>query len=451
MGVTTISRLINLFSGAFAALSVTVPVAEVERMAMLIHHSMDRGRRTYHTSTHVFEMCVGMNPRQVLATLFHDIVYYQLDGGFPKGAEPVLKRVVQVERDRLEVLPGEAGDRGYALCTGLFAFKAGQALPLYGGMNEFLSAVVATRTLEPYLALEDMVAIVACIESTIPFRMKNAAGRDTLDELALRIGAAGNAVGLPLSAAQIQRMVTDAAVLSNHDVASFAEADPGRFLSTTWLLIKESNTPLAAADIYSIKEHRSALSRMEKFLRLLNPDSVFHDYRGTPCASDFAALQGAARRNLALATRYLGLKIVGIAAVEALAQATGGDCPVSMLLGDVRSRHSKPDRVEDFLPPPPADGPPLDGELLKVLEKGYKASAGDLAASPLTAWIYRCLGNEGCARALEAARNMFEGQLAPHDFFNALGSGTVRALAEACARIAITRRDALLAIAQSQH
>ena len=450
MTIATINRFISLFSDAFAALSVTVPVADVERMAMLIHHSMDHGRRTYHTSTHVFDMCEGMNPRQVLATLFHDIVYYQLDGGLPKSAEVLLKRVVRVERDVVEVRPMDAGDKGYAICTGIFGFKAGQALPLYGGMNEFLSAVVATRTLEPYLALEDIVAIVACIEATIPFRMKNAAGRDTLDELALRLGDVGKATGLPFAEADVKRMVTDATVMSNHDVSSFSESDPGRFLSTTWLLIEESNAPLAAVGIYSIKEYRGALSRMEKFLGSLNPDSVFHDYQGTPAAADFAELRAAAKRNLEFATKYLGMKIVGIAAVEALAQTTGGDCPVSMLLGDIRSPYGKPDRVEDFLPPPPADESQLDGQLLNVLEKGRaKESASDLTASPLTAWVYRRLGNEGSARALEEARKMFDGQLTARDFLGGLEPATVRALTEACAQIAISRRAALLAIAQS--
>src|SRR5205085_7269204 len=132
-----------------------------------------------------------------------------------------------------------------------------------------------------------------------------------------------------------------------------SEADPGRFLSTTWLLIEESNAPLAAVGIYSIQEYRGALSRMEKFLGSLNPDSIFHNYKGTPGEFEFGVLRAAARRNVDFACKYLGMKIAGIAIVEALAQATGGDCPVSMLLGDIRSPYGKPDRVEDFLPPPP--------------------------------------------------------------------------------------------------
>ena len=450
MTIATINRFISLFSDAFAALSVKVPVTDVERMAMLIHHAMDHGRRTYHTSTHVFDMCVGMNPRQVLATLFHDIVYYQLDGGFPKDAETLLKRVVRVERDVVEVRPLDSSDKGYAICTGVFGFTAGQALPLFGGMNEFLSAVVATRTLEPYLPLQDIIAIVACIESTIPFRMTNAAGRDSLEVLAERVGEVSKAVGLEMTQDELMRVVKDATMLANQDVSSFSETDPGRFLSTTWLLIEESNAPLAAVGIYSIKEYRGALSRMEKFLGSLNPDSVFRDFQGTPGASDFDALRAASRRNLEFATKYLGLKIVGISVVEALAKVTGGDCPVSMLLGDIRSPYGKPDRVEDFLPPPPADESQLDKQILDVLEKGRaKESASDLTVSPLTAYVYRSLGNDGAASALAQAKKMFADELSARDYLGGLDRDMVRSLTQACAHIAISRREPLLALAQS--
>lgn len=445
MVIATVNRFISLFADAFTALSVNVPVADVERMAMLVQHSMDHGRRAYHTSTHIFDMCEGMNARQVLATLFHDIVYYQLDGGFPKSADTLLRRVVRAERDRVEIRAMETRDDGYTLCTGLFGVKAGQPLALYGGMNEFLSAVVAVRTLEPYLPVKDLIAIVACIESTIPFRVNNAAGCSPSVVLAERVRDVSTAMGLAPDAAEVERVVKDATLLANKDVSSFSEADPAVFLSTTWLLIEESNAPLAAVGIYSVRDYRVALSRMEGFLGSLNPDAVFRDYNNTPDAAAFAALRAAARSNLEFATRYLRMKIVSISVVEALAQATGGDCPVSMMLGDIRSNYGRPDRVEDFLPPPAIDDAQLDAQLLSVLDKGRsKESASDLTASPLTAWVYRSLGNEGAARVLPEAKRMFAGELTPRAFLDGLDKTMVRAMIEACAQLAISRRDALL-------
>ena len=449
MYIATINRFITLFTESLEALGAKAPVADIERLAMTVHHSMDNGRRVYHTSTHVFDMCRGLNPRQVLATLFHDIVYYQLDGGFPKNAETTLKRVVRVERDALEVRP-LAGDKGYTVCTHLFGFKEGQVLPLYGGMNEFLSAVVAVRTLEPYLGWKDIIPIVACIEATVPFRMANATGKSPLDVLAERVTEVSRTIGAALDEDEVTRAVKDATQLANNDVSSFSESDPGRFLSTTWLLIEESNAPLSAVGIYSIGEYRGALSRMEKFLASLNPDSIFHAYKGMPADADFDELRVAAKRNVEFSARYLGLKIAAIALVEALARATGGDCPVSMLLGDIRSPYGKPDRVEDFLPPLPSDESTLDPKILDVLEKGRSlASSSDLTVSPLTAYVYRSLGGEDSTRALTEARKMFDGQLTPRDFLAGLDRTLVRSLTEACARISVSRRQALTDLAQS--
>jgi hypothetical protein len=446
MTIATINRLISLFAGAFRAMSAEVPIADVERFAMLIHHSMDQGRRAYHTSTHVFDMCKGMNPRQVLATLFHDLVYYQLDEGFPRRADTMLKRVARAERDTVVLRSIEESDTGLALCAGVFGFRGEQALPLFGGMNEFLSAVVATRLLQRYLPAPDLIAIAGCIEATIPFRGPGATGREASDVLADRVGEVSRLLGISTSEAEIERVVTDAVLLANRDVASFADADPGTFLSTTWLLIEESNAPLAAVGVYSIRDYRSALSRMERFLGALNPDHVFHRHHGVPGDSQFAALCAAARRNLGFACDYLGAKIAAIAVVEALALLTGGDCPVSMFLGDIRSPNGRPDRVEDFLPPTPGTGR-VDPNLLDVLEKGRpRESTSDLTASPLTGFVYRSLGHVGTQHALRHAKRMFAGDLPAREFLSGQDREMVRAVTQACAQIALSRSDALLAL-----
>lgn len=447
---STINRFIGLFDDAFKALSATVPISDVERLAMLIHHSMDQGRRTYHTSTHVFDMSAGMNPRQVLATLFHDLVYYQLDGGFPHLADTMLKRVIRVEQDKLMLRPIEDGDTGLAICAGLFGFKAGQTLPLYGGMNEFLSAIAATRLLQPFLPLRDLVAIVACIEATVPFRGKDAHGRGPADALADRVRALNQSLAIGLSETEIGHMVADAVQLANRDVGSFAEADAGVFLSTTWLLIEESNAPLAAVGIYSIQDYRSALVRMERFLAALNPDHIFHRYLEKPAGTEFSSLCVAARRNIDFSCDYLGAKIAGIAVVEALALATGGNCPVSMFLGDIRSPYGKPDRIEDFLPSVPAVAQNIDAQLLNVLEKGRaRETTSDLTSSPLTGYIYRFLGCEGTRLAVQQARQMFNADLPARAFLAGLNRQMVATVAQACAQIALSRRDALLALEQS--
>jgi hypothetical protein len=446
MSIATVNRFIRLLNESLEALSACVPIHEVERLAMLIHQSMDQGRRTYHTSTHIFEMCEGMNPRQVLATLFHDVVYYQLDGGFPQQAYTLLMRSVRVEQHALMIRAISYDDKGLAICAGVFGFRPGEILPLYGGMNEFLSALVAIRLLEPHLPAAELLAIAACIEATIPFRGTAANGNGPYENLAERVRVVSRSLVIPVTDADMTRIVTDAVVLANQDVSSFAEADPGTFLSTTWLLIEESNAPLAAVGIYSMQDYRGALVRMEKFLSTLNPDTVFHHYQGTPDAEKFAALRDNARKNLVFATHYLGAKIVSIAIVEALALVTGGNCPVSMFLGDIRSAFGKPDRAEDFLPAPP-DTEAVDAQLVDVLERGRaRESTTDLTLSPLTAFTYRFLGHEGTRLALHKAKQMFAGDIAPRDFLAGLNPELVRAMIRACAHIALSRAEPLLAL-----
>jgi hypothetical protein len=90
--------LITLFDGAFRALSVSVDMAQSERLAMVVQFAMDSKVRAYHTTAHIFGLCEGLNPCQVLAALFHDLVYYQLDGGPPESTVGILHGVA-VEQD----------------------------------------------------------------------------------------------------------------------------------------------------------------------------------------------------------------------------------------------------------------------------------------------------------------------------------------------------------------
>lgn len=453
MAISTINRLITIFDGAFRALSAPVSMAETERLAMLVHHAMESPTRAYHTAGHVFAMCEGMNPLQTLAALFHDLVYYQLDAGFPRNTGDALQGVTRVEAGALILLPIAVDDTQLALCAGLFGFAPGQTLPLYGGMNEFLSAVVAARRLHTCLQAADLIAVLACIEATIPFRHADAQGRSAAQRLALRVQeqarplfAKGDAMALD---AYVKRVVTDAVVLTNRDVSSFAEADPGLFLSSTWLLIEESNAPLAIPGMYTLQEYRRGLTRMDGFLRNLNPNHIFQHYNGHPSNQEIVDLGAAAARNITFAVDFLGAKITSIAIVEALALCTGTDGPISMFLGEIRSAYGRPDRVEDFLPTAPSlqNG---NAELLRAFEKGRTLeSTNDLTTSPITAFIYRCIGHAGTLQALDQSKKMFDGELEPLAFLQSLDRDMVRAIIGACSRIALSRSEALRRLEQA--
>jgi hypothetical protein len=452
MAISKINRFIALFDTAFRALPAPVGMADTERLALLVHHAMESKKRVYHTSGHVFGMCEGMRPLQVLAALFHDVVYYQLDEGFPPHCRYWLRDVTRQVGDTLVLQPIAPQDASLSLCAELFDFAPGEVLPLYGGLNEFLSAVVAARLLEPYLATADLIAVLACIEATVPFRAPDAQGHTPMQRLAQRVCQAyrERVDGGDSEAAQAfaDRVVWDAVALTNRDVSSFAEADPGLFLSNTWLLIEESNAPLAVAGMYTAQEYRLGLTRMDGFLRKLDPHHVFHHYKGQPSAADMDGLRATAHANIVFATDFLGAKMVSIAIVEALALCTGTDGPIAMFLGEIRSAYGRPERIEDFLPTVAAKAD-VNPALLQTFEKGRTLeSQNDLTASPITAYVYRCIGHQGTHDALALARQMFDGQRTPLAFLQALDRQTVRPLVNGCAQIALSRREALRELEQ---
>jgi hypothetical protein len=416
---------------------------------------MDSKARVFHTTRHVFSLGEGMNPLQALAALFHDVVYYQLDGGFPARLSGLLEGVTCAQDGDLILGEIDAGDWCTALCSEIFDFHPGQVLPLYRGLNEFLSSVVAVRLLQSHLTEAHLIAVVACIEATIPFRAPDARGRTAADVLAHRVLARCTKSRSALSLSEheiagfVKTVVTDAVTLANRDLAGFTEADPGQCLSNTLLLIEESNAPLAAVGVYSLLEYRSALLRMDGFLGQLDPMLVCQSYDGHPDDNTLLEMRAVAKRNIDFSRDYLGTILTSIAIIEALALSTGTDCPIAMFLGDISSPGGRPDRAEDYLPEPPS-GPPTSEQLLKVLEKGHSLeSINDLTTSPLAAFVYRFIGHEGTQQTLQQAMRMFDGNLSRHAFLKTLDRGMVHAIVGACAKIALSRSDALLALEKS--
>jgi hypothetical protein len=447
MTTANINRFIQYLHEAFVALEASVPMARVEQLAVLVHRAMESPRRRYHVSDHALYMCEGMAARQVLAGVFHDVVYYQLDGGFAPHLSTLLTPIVSHQGHELVLLKPGPDDAGLQLCLDLFGFQPGQVLPLFGGMNEFLSAAVAVRLLQDHLGLADLLAVVACIEATVPFRPPDPDGLDCSMRLGARVRAqAHKLLGLDQGEAleaYVTAVMRDAVAVANRDLGSFAEPEPGLFISGTWLLIEESNAPLAAVGVYTLDDYRQALSRMQTFLDGLVAARIFHRYAGVPGEHAFGRMTLTAAANVGFASVFLRLKILSISLVLALALETGGNGPVSMFLGDIRSSHGRPQRIEDHLPPGP-NPPGLDARILDLLEIGRpQDSRSDLTVSPLTAYIYRCLGPEGSARALQQAQRMQAGALAPRAFLATLPADVLGSIIDACAQIAVSRRARL--------
>ncbi|CAN4267786.1 hypothetical protein MCEZLEM10_00324 [Methylophilaceae bacterium] len=450
MTTANINRYIQYLSESLSQLEVDVPMMSIERIAMSAHSAMENKRRVYHSSKHVFDMCEGMNARQTLAALFHDMVYYQIDGGFPHNAGEILSPVIHFEDALITLNPIDQNNLPVKLCAEVFAFEPGQNLNVFGGLNEFLSAIVAATLLAPLLKKTDLLAVVVIIEATIPFRKTDESERGFIADLSTRIKKICHDFNLFDSEASINEYIDEvlieAITLSNRDVGGFAESNHGNFLSSTWELIEESNAPLSAVSFYTIQDYRGSLLRMERFLSGLKANQIFHRYSNSPSKEKLSQMHLAAGKNIAFSCHYLSAKITAIAIIEALALETGGNCPVSMLLGDINCDHGKPDRAEDFLPKI-KNHPDLNLDLLYVLEGGRgQESKYDLTSSPLTAFVYRSLGDENMAMAFDQANKMFNQEISCIAFLKSLNPELVSAIIKACSQIAISRAPQLQAL-----
>ena len=447
MNLTIENRFVLLLKKAFTGLAVNVDDETCLQLAKLIHQAMDHDFRVYHTSAHIFDLCKGMNARQTLAALFHDIIYYQLDVLSNVDIHRlVLKNIGSISNNILTLNAIQDDDLAVKLCINIFGFRKDQTIPLHNGVNEFLSAVLLTQALQPYLNLNDLLAINAAIEATIPFRGADNQGRQSLELLAERLKNTAELLGIAQTENDIDAAITDAVILANQDVASFASADQNYFLSTTWLLIEEANTAFKAPHDYTIQDYRNALLSMENFFLKLNPENVFHYYKNTPDQHEFTRLKLVSEQNISFALDYIGTKIAGIGVIEALALLTGGDCPISTMLGDISENKKHNDRFKQLLEPLSVAAP-VNSDLLKVLVTGRKQpSKYDLSESPITAYLCKRLGQTQVLNLAQQAKLMFKGLLTPEHFLNTLDADLVRNVAKTCATMTDSRSAELLAL-----
>lgn len=442
-----IHQVLQLLHNSLVQLGKNVDWTAIEPIGTTIFLAMEGSRRKFHTTQHLLDVCRDMNPTQTLAGLFHDVVYVQIDGSFPPQTDKMLAKYVHLNTENLEVTISQSHIENslFELVLQLFGFAHGQKLSPYAGQNEFLSALLCAELLHPYLTVTELLAVLACIEATIPFRKENAEGKTCYDILAQRLQEITKMVGLPLSSTAIDKIVIDAIDLGNRDVANFAFEDVGRFLDNTWILLPETNYFMWQGGVYSVVSYRNALLKMETFLGFLNPQHIFHQYKNNPPPTQFQHLVNKATYNVNIATQYIGMKLLPVAVIEALALLTGGDAPLSMFVGDVRIYKEKVQRAEDFLPPNTIQSTDLQIDTVyQLLAVGRTSPTSfDLQNSPLAAYIYAHLSAEERKHLLAQAKEFFKQAISPKEFLQHLPKDLLRSLVMAISKVALSRNKQL--------
>ncbi|MCJ7548982.1 MAG: hypothetical protein MUQ30_04800, partial [Anaerolineae bacterium] len=334
MGPGTIQKTIALFEAALRGLGRDIPLNQLEALGILVHEAMTVRARSFHTPEHIFKLSDASNPIQALAALFHDVVYHEVDQGFTPQVEVVLSPYFEGVDGEIRLATDiDPSDIYYYLTLDVFGFRAGQRLLPARGRNEFLSALLMNEKLKGIVRLRELVEITACIEATIPFRGRCASGESPAEALERRLGEINRAYGLGMTDIEIQAAVTQAVVFSNKDVETFSVEDTGRFLDNTLKLLPELNPSLRSSGIYAISSYRRALQEMETFLNQLDPDTIFNRYLEQPPLGQYERMRALAHRNVHTARQYLGLKLLAIGVLEALAIISGGDAPVALFMG----------------------------------------------------------------------------------------------------------------------
>jgi hypothetical protein len=423
-----VHEIIHCLRQALESLGVKAHLGDIERWGFVIHAALSAPGREFHNHRHVLEIVREADPLEALAALYHDAVYMQVDKGLPRAMAQTIDALIDEERGGWRILPSAAeGPTKDVLAV--FDKRVGDLVTLAGGLNELASAMVAVVHLAPVLERSQRIAIAACIEQTVPFR------RDPCAALAKRLD------GLGITGAEQRITMMRAVRLGNRDVENFGESNPARFLDNTWKLLPESNPSLHSPMVYTVREYRIALHKMEAFLSWLPAERVFHTWGGEPEAEKYRLMVERVTANLQLAVRYLRAKLYSIAMVEAIADITGGDVPLDYFMGGGKSP-SRPvmRRIEQFLPEL-RDRADLDPPLHRLLAEGRASeSSFDISPSPLGAFLHVSLGEAAMMDGVAEAKRWWNGDITAMEFLSTQDPEPVVAILSAAAEIIETRK-----------
>jgi len=447
MPAGTMQGVLRFLIQAFEDLGTSIPNDRLEKMAVMVYSAMSNPARHYHNLDHVFNFSNPADPIQYLAAVFHDIVYFQVDSGIPRELENIILPFLHQEGDNFYLTSSiSTSDTRTRWLSDIFDFRAGQSITYTQGLNEFLSALVMVNQLGGLIDEHDLFQIAVCIEATIPFRGLNEEGSSNIDLLAKRLYDLRERYPFFGTPEQIDSALKRAVVFSNQDVETFRTKDPAQFLVITYKLLPESNAALRNHGVFTIRDYRIGLQNTEKFLRGLNPDNVFNNYKGVPSVEEYSTMLQQAKNNLKTTRRYLVVKLLVMGILEGLAEVTGGDVPLSLFMGDKPRPGINVKRIEDYIPEIPLpDFVDPNSDLLRLFNAGQAEFGYDLPNSPISLFVYKSLRIEEQDQLFELTKTVFNGELSADEYLKKVPSQLLSTIARASAELVITRREKLLA------
>ena len=331
--------LFKSFAALRKRLKREVPIQSLDKWADFMARCYLQDTRMFHSFGHVMKLCEKSTPVQKIAVLFHDIAYYQVDNAPPPDSKQFLGDILthhQAEaKEHIYVVTGNGSENaGVAIALKVFSIKMGQKLDPTIGLNEFASAVIASRLLleEDVIPLDLIADVCAVIEATIPFRTNQ-----WTEGLHTNLLELNRDLDMGRREEDITSSVEEAVDLGNRDVGDFGESEVLLFLDGTWDLLTENNPRIwMELEQCPIQVYRSGLQKTHGFLSTVATELVFSKFREIPTQKRFDYLSRNAKRNVEVSRVYSGIKLSLALIVESLEMVRHRRGEVNVMTIDVR-------------------------------------------------------------------------------------------------------------------
>src|SRR5512145_1892813 len=105
-----VHEIVNALWRALHDLGSAADVVDIERWGFSIHAALSAPGREFHNHDHVVSLLRDGDPLEVIAALYHDAVYIQVDQGPPRSMRDDLDGVMLQGADGWRVLPEAAAN-----------------------------------------------------------------------------------------------------------------------------------------------------------------------------------------------------------------------------------------------------------------------------------------------------------------------------------------------------
>lgn len=443
----SLSQCRHIFQSAMTALGVFLREEKIDEISELIMEGLTGKWRNFHTFDHILTLTNTGDPLITLAGLFHDLVYLQIDETIIFNYTPYLNPFIVEKKDGFLIKSSSTyQDNCFSIVLKIFNLNFGDSLSQFKGQNEFLSALMAAKILQPYLPLSLITRIVTMIELTIPFRQTKNENETIPKQLQKRLEKVNQEFDLDLSQANIIITICQAVKLGNLDVIGFGASNIKVFINNTWLLLPETNHCLYDSQKYTIEDYRLALENTNKFINFISPNLVFNRYHNEPDLITFQELIKNCKNNLNISRLYLQIKLTTIAILEALSLHFCPNIPLNFFWNASNHPNLKCFSIFDFLPPILPYQPQNQTEKL-ILELLTFESQGnifpDISHSLFTIFILNYISFDTIVKHKSQCDNFFSRQLTPQDFLSLFPPSLISILSGSIEQLLQQKQDSL--------